>query len=468
MPYKENLKKASELKKELDGFRPFKPDVEKRIMQKLRLDWNYHSSHIEGNQLTYGETKALILFGTTAQAKPLKDHLEMTGHNEAILNIEDVVKQERPLTETFIRELHKIILKESYEVDAITPDGKPTKRTISIGQYKTTPNHVLTQTGEIFYFATPEETPAKMNDLMEWYKENKDNADFHPVLFATEFHYRFIRIHPFDDGNGRIARLLMNFILMQKGYPPAIIKTEDKVNYFNALQQADAGQLDFFFNYVCIQVNNSLELMLKGAKGESIDEPDDLDKKLALLKQEVAAEDEENEIKTQLTTFVLIDILEKWGFNLLNELVKTTIKFNEFYDSPNHTLTIFLNNSGPNFKVISEIPIDQIKSSINPTNINVQLPESRVIFQASFGAYKKGGLNPFGCNYTFEINFETYNYEVRVGHFDPTKEGQKVKPFVKKLLHKPLLPDEIKNISVLWGDALFAHLEYYRKQINKS
>ncbi|HEY4785691.1 MAG TPA: Fic family protein [Bacteroidales bacterium] len=408
------------------------------------------------------------MFGTTAQAKPLKDHLEMTGHNEAILNIEEVVKQERPLTETFIRELHKIILKESYEVDAITPDGKPTKRTISIGKYKTTPNHVLTQTGEIFYFATPEETPAKMNDLMEWYKENKDKADFHPVLFATEFHYRFIRIHPFDDGNGRIARLLMNFILMQKGYPPAIIKTEDKVNYFNALQQADAGQLDFFFNYVCIQVNNSLELMLKGAKGESIEEPDDLDKKLALLKQEVAAEDEENEIKTQLTTFTLIEILEKWGFNLLGELAKTTIKFNEFYHSPTHSLTIFLNNSGPNFKIISEIPIEQIKTSINPSNLNTELTGARIVFQALFGAYKKGGLDSFGCNYTFEIKLETYNYEVWVGYFDENNKGQNTQSFVKRLLHKPLLSAEIKKINEMWGDTLLKHLEYHRRQLNKS
>jgi len=195
MPYKENLRKATELKTELDGFRPLTPEVEKRIMQKFRLDWNYHSSHIEGNLLTFGETKALLLFGTTAQAKPLKDHLEMKGHNEAILNLEEVIQQKRPLTENFIRELHELILHEPYEVNAITPDGKPTRRTISIGQYKIVPNHVLTKTGEIFYFATPEETPAKMYELLQWYNDNKDNVAIHPVLFATEFHYRFICIH---------------------------------------------------------------------------------------------------------------------------------------------------------------------------------------------------------------------------------------------------------------------------------
>lgn len=468
MPYKENLKRASELKKELDGFRPLTPEVEIRIMQKLRLDWNYHSSHIEGNQLTYGETKALILFGTTAQAKPLKDHLEMAGHNEAILYIEEIVRLERPLTETFIRELHKIILKEPYEVDAITPDGKPTKRTISIGQYKTTPNHVKTQTGEIFYFASPEETPAKMNDLMDWYKENIDKTAIHPVLFATEFHYRFIRIHPFDDGNGRIARLLMNFILMQKGYPPAIIKTEDKINYFNALQQADAGQLDYFFNYVCIQVNNSLEIMLKGAKGESIDDPDDLDKKLALLKQEVNTEDEDNEIQTRLSLGVLITAFDKWGFSLFTELAKTTAKFNEFYDSPKHQFNIRLDGANEWISFKNNFEFEKLKQSLRSFQSDKPFSQATFFFQASFGAYKKGGLNPFGCNYTIEIKFETYNYEVWVGFFDPDNKGQNTKLFTKKLLHKPLLPSEIKEINNMWGKTLLNHLEYHRKKLNKS
>ncbi len=284
MSYKGNLLIATKLKKELDDLRPITPEMEKRIMQKFRLDWNYHSSHIEGNQLTYGETKALLLFGHTAQAKPLKDHIEMTGHNEAIKYIEEVVKQERPLTENFIRELHELILKEPYEVDAITSDGKPTRRTNTIGKYKTVPNHVLTPPGEMFYFASPEETPAKMNDLMIWYNLHINNINTNPVLFATEFHYKFIRIHPFDDGNGRLARLLMNFILMQKGYPPAIIKTQEKNEYFNALQQADSGQIEYFFNYICLQVIHSLEIMIKGAKGEEIEEPDDLDKSVELLK----------------------------------------------------------------------------------------------------------------------------------------------------------------------------------------
>ena len=210
----QNILKAIELKKDLDALRPLSTEQELKIMQKFRLDWNYHSNHLEGNSLTFGETKNLILHGITAQGKPLKDHFEITGHNEALNWVIDLVKEERPLTENFIRELHTLLLKEPYYVDAITTEGLPTKKKIEIGKYKTTPNHVKTNTGEIFRFAEPEETPAKMHDLLEWYKAKKSEADVNPIILAAEFHYKFIIIHPFDDGNGRMARILMNFLYL--------------------------------------------------------------------------------------------------------------------------------------------------------------------------------------------------------------------------------------------------------------
>jgi Fic family protein len=121
-----------------------------------------------------------------------------------------------------------------------------------------------------------------MTDLLNWYDEKK-LEEMDSILSAAEFHYKFIRIHPFDDGNGRTARILMNFILMQFGYPPVIIKTEDKQNYFSVLQQADADILEPFIDYIATNLNRSLEIMIKGAKGESIEEPDDIDKEISLL-----------------------------------------------------------------------------------------------------------------------------------------------------------------------------------------
>ena len=163
----EEIRQALQLKTELDSLRPIDKVQEDRIMQKFRLDWNYHSNHLEGNSLTYGETKALILFGVTAQGKPLKDTLEITGHNEAINWVLEMIKGDRPLTENFIRELHSLLLEDSYK-ESKNADGELVPRKISSGKYKTTPNHVQTVTGEIFYFATPEETPAKMFEIINY------------------------------------------------------------------------------------------------------------------------------------------------------------------------------------------------------------------------------------------------------------------------------------------------------------
>lgn len=339
----EEIKIALHLKEALDNLRPIDAVQENRIMQKFRLDWNYHSNHLEGNSLNYGETKALILFGVTAQGKPLKDHFEITGHNEAINWVIDMVKGARPLTENFIRELHKLLLKEPYEVDAVTPDGKPTKRRIAIGQYKTTPNHVKTKTGEIFYFASPEETPSKMYDLLEWFTDKTKEKEVNPIFLAAEFHYRFIRIHPFDDGNGRTARILMNFILMQYGFPPVIIKTEDKANYFAALQLADAGNIEAFITYIAQNLVHSLELMIAGAKGEDIEEPDDLDKEIALLENRLEKYSEVDFSVKQYNIGLRLNRIFYFG-NFFDLFFNLYSKFDKFYLE--NTFSVIVSKNG--------------------------------------------------------------------------------------------------------------------------
>ncbi len=325
------LTDAEKLKTELDNLRPLNAEAEARIMQKFRLDWNYHSNNLEGNSLTYGETKALILFGITAQGKPLKDHFEITGHNEAINWILEIVKGETVLTESFIRQLHTLLLKESSYKEALTAEGKPTRRKIEVGKYKSQPNHVRTITGETFYFATPEETPAKMHDLIEWFRKEKENPDVNPIALATIFHHNFVKIHPFDDGNGRVARILMNFILMQFGYPPAIIKTEDKENYYAVLRLADADELEPFIEYIAQNLVRSLEIMIKGAKGESVEEPDDLDKELALLERKLITS--ENLLNVD-KNFENIDNVFSLSIKpLIESLRETCEKFDRFYVS---------------------------------------------------------------------------------------------------------------------------------------
>ncbi|MHA3787505.1 Fic family protein [Flavobacterium hauense] len=317
----EEIAKALELKNLLDSLRPIDKEQEARIMQKFRLDWNYHSNNLEGNSLTYGETKALLMFGITAQGKPLKDHSEIKGHNEAIDWVIEVVKGNRPLTESFIRELHRLLLNDLYD--------EKLKKGIKLEAYKTTSNHVITETGETFYFATPEETPAKMGDLMTWYNEKIEEENVNPILLAAEFHHKFIIIHPFEDGNGRTARILMNFILMKFGYPPVVIKTEDKVNYFAALRLADAGNITAFIEYIAKNLNRSLEIMIAGAQGESIEEPDDIDKEIALLEKRLIGLGEKS--KKGKSEESLLEFYNDSFFRLSAKFIEESLKFERFY-----------------------------------------------------------------------------------------------------------------------------------------
>lgn len=405
----EAIVQALALKEQLDTLRPIDIEQEKRIMQKFRLDWNYHSNHLEGNSLNYGETKALLLFGITAQGKPLKDHFEITGHNEAIDWVIDMVKGNRSLTENFIRELHQLLLKEPYEVDAITPDGKPTKRKIAVGQYKTMPNHVKTVTGEMFYFATPEETPAKMHDLLVWYNEKITQKEFNPILIAAEFHYKFIRIHPFDDGNGRTARILMNFILMQFHYPPVIVKTEDKANYFAALQLADAGNIEAFVEYIAQNLVRSLEIMISGANGEDVEDEDDIDKEIALLEQRLKSIGESSQISK--SEGVVLNLIEDVFFNLQKSIQENSIS--KLYVDIDYEF--FVKND-----------VDEFDVNLNDLEINANEIKNFGI-NVKYNNFKTLGFNNLSFLSTFFIVLNNVSYSVFVNGEKEIEKGYQYK-----------------------------------------
>lgn len=281
------LEQIDAKKAEIDALRPIDALQERRIMDKFRLEWTYHSNAIEGNTLTFGETKAFLLHGITAQGKPFRDYLDIKGHHKAIDLLADIVKQKTPLTEAILRELHKTILIEPYDVPAQTMDGQPTKRRIVPGEYKTTSNHVETSTGEIRFYSSPEATPSEMADLVAWYRKSLESGDLHPLILAATFHYRFVVIHPFDDGNGRMARLLMNLILTQAGYPPIVVQLDDKGEYLLALEQADADDdLEPFIVLIGRTLLSSLDVYIRSAQGEE-NEPSEqkLDQQIARLQE---------------------------------------------------------------------------------------------------------------------------------------------------------------------------------------
>lgn len=281
------------LKVKLDDLRPLTPDAVGRLAQKLRIEWNYHSNAIEGNTLTLGETRTLILHGLTARGKPMRDHLDIVGHNDAVKAIEEAVEEDHALNQTFIRNLDRILLKEPYEMPADIPDGRQVMRSIAIGQYKDMPNNVRTRTGEMHYFAPPEQVQSMMSDLIDWSRAKEAEGE-HPIVIAATFHYRFVQIHPFDDGNGRMARLLMNLILMRHGYTIAIVQRDGRDQYIAEIEQVQAtGSVAGFIQYIAECCRYSLELHLRAARGESIEEPDDIDREIAVFKRSmVAASDE--------------------------------------------------------------------------------------------------------------------------------------------------------------------------------
>ena len=139
----------------------------------------------------------------------------------------------------FIRTLHKTLLREDYTVYRNLPGGVQSSYVIHAGQYKTRPNSVITRYGDRFEYASPEETPGLMADLVDWYNNAEQEGKLSPVELAALFHYRYIRIHPFEDGNGRIARLMVNYILARHNYPMIVVRSRKKSNYLEALHQAD-------------------------------------------------------------------------------------------------------------------------------------------------------------------------------------------------------------------------------------
>ena len=231
------------LKKAFDAWQAIQPLSERdrnRLSRRFTVDFNYNSNHIEGNTLTYGQTELLLLFGKVIGEAEVRDVHEMTASNVGLKMMgEEAAMKEMPLSQHFIRMLHKTLLREDYTVYRNLPGGQQTSYVIHAGQYKTRPNSVITRYGDRFDYASPEETPSLMTDLVDWYNEEEKLGKLSPVELAALFHYRYIRIHPFEDGNGRIARLMVNFILSRHNYPMIVVRSRKKQEYLEALHQAD-------------------------------------------------------------------------------------------------------------------------------------------------------------------------------------------------------------------------------------
>lgn len=238
------FKKATEMKEKLDALRPWPYYTVQSIREKLLLDWIYNSNAIEGNTLTLIETK-VVLEGITVGGKRLSEHLEIINHKDAIIYVEEIVKNEEDLTEWQIKNIHRLVLKGIDDTNA----GQYRKQNVIISGAKHVPPD---------YFVLNDE----MNRFIEW-GMSIDAKEMHPIARAARVHDDFVKIHPFIDGNGRTARLLLNFELMKSGYPPIVIQNEERMVYYAALDKAHTtGDYGDFISIVEKEAENSLNIYL--------------------------------------------------------------------------------------------------------------------------------------------------------------------------------------------------------------
>lgn len=391
------LQQIDQLKAEIDSYRPLNTHQEGRIWQKLRLEWNYHSNAIEGNSLTLGETHTFLLYGITAKGKPFKDYLDIRGHDQAIQFLQQFVRQNMDLSEAHLRELHKILLGEPHQISAQTADGQANKVWVRPGEYKTEPNMVYTATGTPLYFSAPEEVPLKIRELVGWYRAEMSQPTLHPVLMAAQFHYRFVQIHPFADGNGRMARLLMNLILMQTGYVPVIIKNETKnEEYYPALAQANVGEMTSFFELIAQELKRSLEIYVRGAKGENIDELDDLDKQIQLIQQQLSSKQQKKEENIQ----DIVEIQKQWINLFLRPFLENLYKQSEKIASLFENWRLIMDYS----TVLQNLIIQKDNLDRTTNYLNEQLPLTQLSFKITFEQLLKNKFPfPFICEIKFSL-----------------------------------------------------------------
>lgn len=229
----------------LNKLRPLSTTQVQKLREQLEIEMTYNSNAIEGNSLTLRETWLVLHEGITIKGKPLKDHLEAKDHKEALDFLYELVSGKRcTISEHLIRQLHQLVVQGTEKEWA----GRYRNGAVIIGGAKHMPPDAL-------------DVPRQMAKLMQWLKKNE--RKLHTIELAAILHHKLAAIHPFFDGNGRTARLVMNVLLMRKGFPLAIILKNDRKKYYNVLQKADDGDLAPLMLFVVQAVERTLDLYLR-------------------------------------------------------------------------------------------------------------------------------------------------------------------------------------------------------------
>lgn len=238
------LRTITEKQKKLEAFRPLPIELVKNLDEWFKVELTYTSNAIEGNTLTRQETALVVEKGLTVAGKSLTEHLEAANHALALDFIKSLIgKKRNRVSEKDILKIHEIILGKIDDANA--------------GRYRSVPVRIA---GSTVIMPNHMKVAALMAEFQRWLRSKNK---LHPAQFAADAHFKLVSIHPFTDGNGRTARLLMNLLLMQEGYPPALIKKEDRLTYINSIEKGQlTGEMDDYYKIIYQSINTSLTIYL--------------------------------------------------------------------------------------------------------------------------------------------------------------------------------------------------------------
>jgi len=251
MKLKAILSSIDLLKSELDSLRPLSTDQVNNLKRLFDIDFTFNSTAIEGNTFSLQETRIVLLDGITIGGKSTREHLEIVNHKEAIDFIESIAhKKLEDYRRSDILNIHYLVLKGIDSENA--------------GKYRVSPVYVRLKDGRIHKFTDPLKLTDEMDSFFSWFFSPKAE---HPVIVAAEAHTRFVTIHPFVDGNGRTARLIMNLILFHYGFSPAVIKVSQRSQYLDSMEEWQQNKNKEFFQILLANsVLESMELYIETIK----------------------------------------------------------------------------------------------------------------------------------------------------------------------------------------------------------
>jgi Fic family protein len=238
------LARLDNKKDRLDSLRPLPGTAVARLKEQITVEWIYNSNAIEGSTLTLRETQLILETGLTIGGRSLREHFEVINHRDAIEYVESLAEHDTPISAFHVRQIHKLVLSRIDDENA--------------GQYRRTQIRIA---GAQHIPPEAWEVPQRMQDWEGWLQQEEHQR--HPVELAALAHHRLAAIHPFVDGNGRTARLVMNLILFRHGYPPTVLLRANRRGYYQALMLADAGRSELLVNFVGKAVERSLTLYLE-------------------------------------------------------------------------------------------------------------------------------------------------------------------------------------------------------------